>query len=161
MTDLLLDTNVISEIRKPKDRIDAKVAHWSKTVDFAACRLSVISLLEIQRGILSIARRDAEQGSALLKWLEQEIMPDFRGRIIPIDSVVAIRAAELQAPDPRPLADALIAATSLIHNLTVVTRNVDNFLPCGVRVINPWESEDVLVMVTGEKNLGNRPTKSG
>jgi predicted nucleic acid-binding protein len=149
MTDLLLDTNVISEIRKPKDRIDAKVALWSKTVDFTACRLSVISLLEIQRGILSIARRDSEQGFALLRWMEQEVMPDFRGRIIPIDSAVAIKAAALQVPDPRPLADALIAATSLIHNLTVVTRNVGDFLPCGVRVINPWESGDVLVMATG------------
>lgn len=85
-------------------------------------------------------RRDWKQGSILRAWMNGHILPTFVGRIIDIDAAVAQRCAALHVPDPRPDRDALIAATALVHGMTVVTRNVNHFQAMGVEIVNPWES---------------------
>ncbi len=134
---LLLDTNVISELRRP-ERTDPKVLAWAATCHPEDLFLSAITILEIEVGVLTIARRDAVQGAILRAWLEQRILPGFDGRILGVDVDVARRCAELHVPDPRPERDALIAATALVHRMTVVTRNVVDFQPLGVGLLNPW-----------------------
>lgn len=133
----LLDTNVISELRRP-EKADGNVATWAGTVPAASFFLSAICILEIELGTLQIARRDAAQGAILRSWIDEQILPRFEGRILPIDTAVAQRCARLHVPDPRAERDALIAATALIHGLTVVTRNMADFEPLGVMLLNPW-----------------------
>ena len=135
----LLDTNVISELRRP-DRANPKVAKWADGIPAIQFFLSVISLLEIERGTLQIARRDAAQGKILQTWIEEHILARFESRILAVDSAVALRCARLHIPNPRPDRDALIAATALVHGMTVVTRNVADFAATGVGVLNPWEA---------------------
>jgi hypothetical protein len=136
----LLDTNVVSELRKGA-RADASVRAWAAAVPAATFFLSVVTLLEIERGILLMERRDAEQAKQLRRWLEGQILPDFGDRILPVDAAVARRCAALHVPDPLPAGDALIAATALVHALTVVTRNVGDFERTGAAVLNPWQAE--------------------
>jgi len=136
----LLDTNVISELRRP-DKADGNVAAWAGAAAAASFFLSAISILEIELGTLQIARRDATQGAILRSWIDDQILPRFEGRILPIDTAVARRCARLHVPDPRAERDALIAATALVHGLTVVTRNMADFEPLGVMLLNPWVAQ--------------------
>lgn len=136
----LLDTNVISELRRP-DRADKNVLTWAGRISAASFFLSVISILEIELGVLQIARRDAAQGAVLRAWIDDQILPRFEGRVLPIDTAVARRCAGLHVPNPRADRDALIAATALVHGLTVVTRNVSDFEPMGVALLNPWVAQ--------------------
>ena len=136
----LLDTNVIAELRKAQSpKVDQKVLAWANRVSAASLFLSVITVLELEKGILLIERRDPTQGAVLRSWLDTHVLPAFRERILPVDTAVAQCCARLHVPAPRPDRDALIAATALIHGLTVVTRNVADFMPTGVEIINPWE----------------------
>lgn len=136
----LLDTNVIAELRKAQSpKVDQKVLAWANRVSAASLFLSVITVLELEKGILLIERRDPTQGAVLRSWLDTHVLPAFRERILPVDTAVAQCCARLHVPAPRPDRDALIAATALIHGLTVVTRNVADFTPTGVEIINPWE----------------------
>jgi predicted nucleic acid-binding protein len=135
----LLDTNVISELRKAGDgRADAHVVAWLSSVDAATLYLSAITLLEIELGVLRIERRDAPQGARLRAWMTHHILPEFLDRTLPVDAAVALRCAPLHVPDPRSERDALIAATALVHGMTVVTRNVADFEATGVPLLNPW-----------------------
>lgn len=135
----LLDTNVVSELRKVRaGKADANVAAWADAVDAAELHISVITLQEIEIGVLIVERRDATQGRLLRTWLEGHVLPAFAGRIMPIDEAVARRGARLHVPDPRPVRDALIAATALVHGMTVVTRNVADFASTGAATMNPW-----------------------
>jgi predicted nucleic acid-binding protein len=134
----VLDTNVVSELRRPA-RADRKVLAWATAVPLADIFLSAITILEIELGALSIARRDATQGRILRAWIDEQILPRFEGRILPVDAAVARRCAGLHAPDPRAERDALIAATALEHGMTIATRNVTDFEPMGVALVNPWE----------------------
>ena len=134
----LLDTNVLSEMRKP-GKADARVRRWAEGVDAASLFVSVISIFEMEKGVLSMERRDPRQGSALRTWLTKHVLSAFNGRILPVDSAVAMRCAALHVPDPRSDRDSFIAATAIVHNLTVVTRNVTDFKSTGVAVLNPWE----------------------
>ena len=135
----LLDTNVISELRKAGDgKADANVVAWLSSVDATTFYLSAITLMEIELGILRIERRDPAQGARLRAWMDQHILPEFADRTLPVDTAVALRCAPLHVPDPRPERDALIAATALAHGMTVVTRNAKDFAPTGVKLLNPW-----------------------
>ena len=135
----LLDTNVVSELRKVQaGRADANVAAWVATVDAADLFVSAITLLELEIGVLSIERKDTAQGQMLRDWLEQQVLPEFATRVLPVDTAVARRCARLHVPDKRAERDALIAATALVHGMTLVTRNQVDFQPTGVRVLNPW-----------------------
>jgi toxin FitB len=137
----LLDTNVVSELRKVRaGRADARVAAWADGVDAADLYLSVVSLQELEIGVLLAERRDATQGAVLRRWLEENVLPAFAGRLLVVDGAVALRSARLHVPDPRPLRDGLIAATALVHGMTVVTRNVVDFAPTGVATLDPWSA---------------------
>lgn len=135
----LLDTNVVSELRKVSSgKADRQVAKWADGVDAIDLYVSSITILELETGILRIERRDARQGVLLRAWLERNVLPEFAERILPVDTEVARRCARLNVPDPSPVRDALIAATALVHGMTVVTRNVGDFARTGVAVLNPW-----------------------
>jgi predicted nucleic acid-binding protein len=135
----LLDTNVISELRKIESgRADAAVSAWATRHRAAEFFLSALTLMEIEIGVLRIERRDPKQGSRLRAWMEKSVQAQFANRILPIDEAVALRCARLHVPDPRSERDALIAATALEHGLTVVTRNTADFEANGVRLLDPW-----------------------
>lgn len=135
----VLDTNVVSELRKAgSDRIDQHVSAWSESVPVKSLFLSVITVLELEQGVLSVARRDPGQGQTLGRWLQRDVLRAFSQRILAVDTAVALRCAALHVPDRRPDRDALIAATALIRGMTVVTRNVSDFSPTRVRTLNPW-----------------------
>ena len=135
----VLDTNVISELRKVKaGRADVNVTAWASTVDAAWLFISAITVMELETGVLQVERRDATQGALLRSWLDHHVLPEFAGRVLPVDTAVAQRCARLHVPDRRSERDALIAATALVHGMAVVTRNVPDFAPTGVDVLNPW-----------------------
>jgi len=135
----LLDTNVVAELRKAKSRkADQKVLAWANRVSPGSLFLSVITVLELEAGTLLMERRDPTQGAVLRLWLNTHVFPAFRDSILSVDTAVAQRCARLHVPAPRPDRDTLIAATALVHGMTVVTRNVDDFVPTGVNVLNPW-----------------------
>jgi len=135
----LLDTNVISELRKAR-KTHPNVRKWAERLPSVDLYISVISVLELEIGILLIHRRDKDQGAILRVWMDSHVLPTFSGRILPIDTAVAQRCATLHVPNPRSDRDALIAATALVHGLTVATRNVADFEPTGVSVVDPWET---------------------
>jgi toxin FitB len=135
----LLDTNVVSELRKAKSgKADAGVIAWAAGIPASELFLSAISVLELEMGVLLVERRDAAQGTVLRSWLDRHVLPAFVDRILPVDAAVARRCARLHVPDPRAERDALVAATALVRELTVVTRNVSDFEATGVRLLNPW-----------------------
>uniref|UniRef100_UPI0036DECEAB type II toxin-antitoxin system VapC family toxin n=1 Tax=Photorhabdus sp. RM322S TaxID=3342825 RepID=UPI0036DECEAB len=135
----VLDTNVVSELRKVRaGKANIGVASWVEGVDAAELFLSAITIMELETGILQIERRDIIQGALLRSWFNHHVIPEFTGRILPVDTAVALRCARLHVPDPCSERDALIAATALVHGMTVVTRNVADFELTGVPILNPW-----------------------
>jgi predicted nucleic acid-binding protein len=134
----LLDTNVVSALRLG-NRVAPNVVDWARSVDPADQFLSAITILEIETGALSMERRDKVQGLRLRAWINGTVLPSFDGRILPVDTAVARRCAQLHVPDPRPQIDALIAATALVHGMTIVTRNIADFEAMGVELLNPWQ----------------------
>ncbi len=136
----LLDTNVISELRKAKTaKIDKNVEKWAKRISSSSLFLSSITILELELGILLKERKDTVQGGMLREWLNDYVLPVFSERILMVDTAVARRCAALHVPDPRPRRDSLIAATALVHGMVVVTRNVRDFKYAEVKLLNPWE----------------------
>ncbi|MEA2893865.1 MAG: toxin FitB [Bradyrhizobium sp.] len=135
----LLDTNVISELRRP-ERANRNVAAWAGTIPLASFFLSAISILEIEIGALRLSRKDAAQGAAVRAWIDGQVLTRFEGRILSVDILVAQRCACLHVPNPHSERDALIAATALAHGLTMVTRNTGHFLTTGVALLNPWDN---------------------
>jgi predicted nucleic acid-binding protein len=137
----ILDTNVISELRKAR-KTHQNVRKWAERLPSANLYISVISVLELEIGILLIDRRDKGQGAILRAWMDRHVLTTFSGRILAIDTAVAQRCATLHVPNylsnSRSDRDALIAATALVHGLTVATRNVGDFERTGVGVVNPW-----------------------
>lgn len=138
---ILLDTNVVSELRKIRvGKADVNVARWAESLDTATLFVSVITIHELELGILLAERRDPLQGTTLRHWLDRRVMPAFRDRILPVDVAVGRRAALCHVPKPHPINDALIAATALVHGMIVATRNIADFRGTGVAVLNPWEA---------------------
>jgi predicted nucleic acid-binding protein len=136
----LLDTNVISELRKAAGgKADPNVIAWLSGQDAAACYISAVTLMELDLGILLMERRDPVQGARLRTWMEDYVLPEFSERTVPIDRAVALVCARLHVPDPRPERDAFIAASALVHGMTLATRNVVDFAPMGVPLLNPWD----------------------
>lgn len=136
----LIDTNVVSELRKVADgRANPAVTAWFGTAHDSDLYLSVISIMEIELGIARLDRRDPLQAAMLRRWLRQHVEPAFADGILPISAEIASRCALLHVPDPRPERDAWIAATALVHDLTIVTRNVADFANTGATIINPWD----------------------
>lgn len=132
----LLDTNVVSELRKR--RPDANVGAWSQTVSVNHMFVSAVTVMEIEQGILLIGRRDVRQATALRTWMTGQFLPEFEARILPFDQAAALICAAMHVPDPKPGRDSMIAATASLHGLSVVTRNTRDFENCGVPTFNPW-----------------------
>lgn len=140
MSGYLLDTCVISEATRP--RASAKVGHWIRATSPEHLFLSVANLAEIEQGITTLD--DTGKAKKLKAWLRDEVLPEFDGRIIGVDPAVAVRWGRLlgegrRNSKPRPLMDALLAATALEHELVLVTRNVPDFSPFGLDILNPWQ----------------------
>lgn len=135
----LLDTNVVSELRRVNlGRADPRVAAWAASVPAEAMSLSVIVIEELEIGVLRAERRNPSEGAILREWFDLQVISAFRNRIWPINLAVARRSAAIQAQRSTPVRDGLIAATALVHDLKVVTRNTADFQPTGVRLLNPW-----------------------
>lgn len=132
----LLDTNVVSELRKTLP--DPFVKRWADGVPLSSLYVSVITILELETGVLQRERRDPAQGAVLRRWMDEHVLPTFAERILPIDTAVAQRCARLHVPDRMAHGDALIAATALVHGMTVVTRNTADFAAADVKLIDPW-----------------------
>lgn len=134
----LLDSNVVSELRSAK-RCHPGVRAWEKQTSRGDCWISVVTLLEIRKGIDQITRKDAEFASILERWLADRLKPTFESRMLAVTALVAERAGRIAAIRTRGLADCLIAATALVHDLTLVTRNVGDFQDLeGLKILNPW-----------------------
>ena len=139
----VLDTNVVSELRRAKaGQADKNVTAWAAKVPTGGLFLSSITILELEIGVLLVERRDPAQGAILRVWLDSYVLPAFAGRVLAVDTAVAQRCARLHLPDPRSGRDALIAATALVHGMTVVTRNVADFEPTGVPILDPWNANE-------------------
>ncbi|OKY74908.1 MAG: VapC toxin family PIN domain ribonuclease [Desulfobulbaceae bacterium DB1] len=138
----ILDTNVVSELRKVRlGKAAENVAKWADSVATPDLYLSVVTIQELEIGVLLAERRDAEKGAIFRTWLNSHVLPAFEGRILSVDLAVALQSARLHVPDPHPVRDGLIAATALVHGMTVVTRNVDDFKRTGVPILNPWDTD--------------------
>jgi toxin FitB len=135
----LLDTNVVSELRR-KTLGHPNVLKWAKGVDQDDTFVSAVTIMELEIGCLRMERRDAIQGKLLRNWLQNVVLVEFEGRILPVDTNVARQTAQLHVPDPKPERDAFIAAVSITQDLTLVTRNVKDFENTGARLLNPWLS---------------------
>ena len=136
----LLDTNVVSQLRKAKSgKADANVVAWAASVPAGGLFISAITVLELEMGVLQLERRDASQGAVLRSWMTSHVLPAFSGRVLPVDVAVALQCAQLHVPNRCAERDALIAATALVHGMTVVTRNVADFQSTGAPMLSPWE----------------------
>jgi len=136
MSGFLLDTNVLSELRK-ESRCDAGVRNWVEGTAAEELYVSVLVLGEIRQGVERIRMRDQAQARALERWL-QRLSTEFADRILPADERVADQWGRLGLRQPVPTLDAFLAATALVHDLTVVSRDEDGFRHTGVLMINPF-----------------------
>jgi len=141
MSGFLLDTNCISELVRPKP--DRRVEAWMDAADETMLYLSVLTMGEIRKGAAGLAY--GKRRTHLETWLKVELQTRFSGRILPIDAAIADRWGLLAADakrkgKPLSIIDGLLAATALHHNLTVVSRNADDFKNTPAQVLNPWEA---------------------
>lgn len=132
----LVDTHVLSELRKG-ERAAAGIRSWFDAANEDQLFTSVLVVGELRRGIESIRRRDEPAAAALDTWLSR-LVESFTERVLAVDAAVADRWARLNVPDPVPTVDGLLAATAIVHDLTLVTRNTRDVARTGVRVLDPW-----------------------
>ena len=138
----LLDTNVVSELRKVgTNKINPSVEQWSRSTSGMLTFISAVTIFELERGVLLVERRDRKQGNILRRWLDERVLINYAERIISFDSNIARRCASLHVPNPMSDYDAMIAATALEHDLTVVTRNIEDFQRTGIKLLNPFDPE--------------------
>lgn len=135
---LLLDTNVVSELRRR--RPDAGVTTWFASTRSTDLRLSVMVVGELRTGTERLARRDKEQAALHEEWLD-DLLDLFEDRIVPVTREIAEAWGRMSVPDPVPIVDGLLAATALVHDWTLVTRNVTDVRRAGVRLLNPFEDQ--------------------
>ena len=136
----LLDTNLISEIRKmPKGKCGQGVEQWVKTTSQNLMFTSAVVLMELERGILAMERKDMAQGTMLRTWFEKDVLPAFQSKILSVNEQTAHICAKLHIPDHAHENDAWVAASAIQHNLVLVTRNTDDFARTGVRLLNPFQ----------------------
>jgi toxin FitB len=133
----LLDTNVVSEFRRSS--ASPSVVAWASAIPTEWLCISVITILEVETGVLRMERRDPLQGEVMRRWFENSVLSAFEGRTLFVDTEIARQCAKLHVPNPRGERDSFIAATALVHGLTVVTRNTKDFTSTGVKLLNPWE----------------------
>ncbi|WP_368516702.1 type II toxin-antitoxin system VapC family toxin [Rhizobium sp.] len=137
---LLLDTNVVSELRKvASGKADPNVVVWNETVDPAETFISSVVLHELEIGVRLVEHNDAAAGKVLRNWLEHTVLIAFSGRILPLDEAAAVQAAKWHVPNPKPINDAYIAATAVTRRMTLVTRNIKDFEGMGIALVNPWD----------------------
>lgn len=134
----LLDTNVISELRKGKPKQSAAVRAWAKNLPVNQLYLSAITVLELEIGVQRMERKDARQGKVLRTWAET-VLQQFAGQMLPFTGETALLCAGMHVPDLRSFRDAMIAATAQQHSFTLVTRNVADFVGLRIQLFNPWE----------------------
>ena len=136
----VLDTNVVSELRKAASgRANSGVTDWANSVPATLMFMSVISLHELEHGVLLAERRDPTKGAILRTWLNTSVNPAFADRLLPVTADIARQSAALHVPDPAPFRDAFIAATALHHDMSVITRNTGDFNRfTNLTVTNPW-----------------------
>ena len=138
----LLDTNVISELRKARTpKADTHVMAWVDSIPMNKMFISVISVFEIELGILRLERKDQQQGQILRTWFEERVLRTFEKRTLEISPVIALKCAKLHVPDPTSERDAMIAATAMTHGMTIATRNTKDFEASGVNLLNPWSEK--------------------
>lgn len=133
----LLDTNVVRALRRTGDRrtVDAVFRRWASRRPAGVDSISSLTLLELDLGVRRLERRDEEAGRRARYWLEEQVMAEFAGRVLPVDEAVARRAAGLDVPGR----ESLLAATAMVHGLGVATASTRAFSPYPVRVLNPWQ----------------------
>ncbi|MBN9551443.1 MAG: type II toxin-antitoxin system VapC family toxin [Alphaproteobacteria bacterium] len=137
---LLLDTNVVSELRKVSSgKAHPNVVLWNETVDPAETFISCVVLHELEIGVRLVERHDAVAGKVLRNWLENAVLTTFSGRILPLDDAAAVQAAQWHVPNPKPINDAYIAATAFTRRMTLVTRDIGDFEGMEVALVNPWD----------------------
>lgn len=135
----LLDTNIISEIRKINLKTaNIGVTQWAENNHKDLMYISVISLFELEKGVLNLERKDAQQGKIYRDWLDNKVKPTFENRILSITPQTVLICAKMHIPDKKSLTDSLIAATAIENNLTVITRNEKDFIPTGAKILNPF-----------------------
>jgi len=134
----LLDTNVISELRKG-ERADANVRAWFGGLEDGEIYLSVLTIGEIRRGVENVRRRDPDSAAALDSWVAR-LSEAHRDRILPIDRAIAEEWGRMNVPDPLPVVDALLAATAKVSGLTFATRNIADVESAGVELLDPFSS---------------------
>jgi len=133
----VLDTNVISELRNPT-KANAGVVAWAGAQAPRQLYVSATTILELETGVLLKERKDPAQGALLRAWLNNKVLPAFAGQVLAVDLAVARLCAQLHVPHPKSERDAIIAATAMVHGMTVVTGNVADFQATGVALIDPW-----------------------
>lgn len=136
----VLDTNVVSELRKVRSgKANPGVAAWAEQISSAELFISAITIHELEHGVLLMERSDPAQGALLREWLDHSVAAAFNTRVLTVDERIARRAAALHVPDPAPFRDALVGATALVHEMTLVTRDLKDFQRFDeLDVLNPW-----------------------
>ena len=136
----LLDTNIISELKKlDSGKIHPQVQRWAYSINLMQTKISVVSIIEIRTGILSLTRKDQAQAASLDNWFTNRLLPAYRTKTLPVDTKVALIYAQLNVPNKRPINDAYIAATAIAHKLKLVTRNIQDFQGMPITLENPFE----------------------
>jgi toxin FitB len=133
----LLDTNVLSEVRRPRGDIGVK--RWISSIPTEDLYLSVLTLGEVRRGIGLLSRSDPVQADVYEAWLVT-VLRDYTDRVLPVDAEAAEEWGRMNVPDPIPVVDGLMAATAKVRNMTFVTRNTADVARTGVRLLNPFDS---------------------